>query len=196
MMPMNIWAVGRNYADHAKELNNPIPSTPMIFLKSGACLTEDSDILLPDWDSEIHYELELILKLGQELAPTHFALALDLTDRKAQQKAKAEGLPWTQAKSFKNSCPKTPWIDWNPNKWEKIRFSLKIDGTLVQSGHPGQMIFSWQSLLEHVKKYYPVQPGDLLLTGTPAGVGPLVNGQKLEAFLNESKVFTWLIKRP
>ncbi|AGH95873.1 fumarylacetoacetate hydrolase family protein [Pseudobdellovibrio exovorus] len=180
----NIWAVGRNYANHARELNNEIPTTPVFFLKSGNCLETNSVIHLPTWSAEVHYELELALWLDENLSYSHFTLALDLTARDAQNQAKAKGLPWTLAKSFKGSCPIAPWVNLQEiESLDSLNFELFINKRSVQRGQSQDMIFKPQELLEYAKNHFPITAHDILLTGTPEGVGALRSGDSLDAIL-------------
>ena len=182
----NVWCAGRNYADHAKEMKAEIPKAPVIFLKSGTTVSAGSVIHLPAWSKEIHHELEIAFWLNENLEYSHFTLALDLTARDAQADAKKNGLPWTLAKSFKESCPMGQWLDIDsvPNL-ESLELELKINGETKQLGDVSQMIFSPQTLLNYVKEHFPVAAKDVILTGTPAGVGALKSGDKLEAILRD-----------
>ena len=179
----NIWAVGRNYLEHAKEMNAEIPKTPLFFLKAGSCIETSSQIQLPHWSNDVHHELELALWLDSELKASHISLALDLTARDAQSLAKAKGLPWTQAKSFKAACPLGPWVPLEDLSLPTLHFSLEKNGKIVQQGQYADMIFKPERLIEHVKNFYPVCPHDVILTGTPEGVGPLKSGDTLRALL-------------
>lgn len=182
----NVWAAGRNYADHAKEMKAEIPKAPVVFLKAGTSISSGSVIHLPKWSHEIHHELEIAFWLNEQLEYSHFTLALDLTARDAQSDAKKNGLPWTLAKSFIDSCPMGPWIDMAsvPNL-ESLQLELKINNETKQLGDVTDMIFSPQTLLNYIKNHFPVAPSDVILTGTPAGVGPLKNGDKLEGILRD-----------
>lgn len=186
-MIRNIWAVGRNYAEHAKELGNDVPSEPLIFLKAGSCAVFTPQIPWPSWTKELHHEIELALEFGQDLQFSRAALALDLTDRAAQNRLKAKGQPWTLAKSFLGACPLSATLPWAQIATEKeLGLSLKVNGELRQEGLISQMIFPPEVLRQYVLKHFPVVPGDFLLTGTPAGVGPLHPGDQLEAQLLNS----------
>lgn len=195
-MIRNIWAVGRNYADHAKELGNSVPSEPFIFLKAGSsALIDQEEILLPKWCEEVHHELEIALRFDEQLNFSEMALALDLTERKKQNQLKEKGLPWTLAKSFTNSCPLSKSFPFaNINDLKNADLMLKINGEIRQQGNTNQMIFSFDILADFVKTHFPVCAGDWLLTGTPAGVGKLNPGDKLEAYLNQKLITKWLIK--
>jgi 2-keto-4-pentenoate hydratase/2-oxohepta-3-ene-1,7-dioic acid hydratase in catechol pathway len=180
----NIWAVGRNYAAHAAEMKAEAPSTPFFFLKAGACLETGSKLQLPEWSKDVHHELEIAYWLDENLNFSHVGLALDLTARDAQSLAKSKGLPWSLAKSFKSACPLSPWIGLHeiPSA-EDLSFSLHKNNQLAQQGHISQTIFKPSELLSYLKKHFPVGPYDVVLTGTPEGVGPLRSGDSLEAAL-------------
>lgn len=195
-MIRNIWAVGRNYSDHAKELGNEVPSEPMIFLKAGSCATlAEREIILPSWTQDIHHELELALKFNTDLQISEACLALDLTARSVQNALKAKGHPWTLAKSFQGSCPLTSFFPVeNMQSLQAIELSLKVNGQLRQKGSTAQMIFGFEELIDFVKKHFPVVPGDLLLTGTPAGVAALNKGDLVEAELAGKIKHTWTVR--
>lgn len=180
----NIWAVGRNYADHAAEMKAEVPKAPMIFLKAGTSAEAGSKITLPKWSKDVHYELELAYRVDENLSFSHITLALDLTARDAQAEAKKSGAPWTLAKSFTGSCPMGSWVSLDEiANSEEIHFNLKINKQLKQSGHSKSMIFSPEILLQYVKNHFPVVASDVLLSGTPSGVGSLTSGDNLEATL-------------
>lgn len=182
----NIWCVGRNYSDHAKEMNAEVPASPLFFLKSGSCLNHTSIIKLPSWSKNIHHELELAFLLDENLDFSHLSLALDLTARDKQDIAKKLGQPWTLAKSFQGACPIGSWLDLsNIKNLESVQFTLKINGEMRQQARATSMIFSPTTLLAEAKKCFPLQSHDILLTGTPAGVGTLEPGDKVEAVLSE-----------
>jgi 2-keto-4-pentenoate hydratase/2-oxohepta-3-ene-1,7-dioic acid hydratase in catechol pathway len=180
----NIWAVGRNYAEHAKEMKAELTKTPMFFLKAGSCITSGKKITLPRWSNDVHHELEIAFLVDENLNYSHVTLAVDLTARDAQSAAKSKGQPWTQAKSFAGACPIGDWI---PLKGiadlNSLNFSLNKNGETVQKGAYTSMIFKAEVLLNHVKSFYPLCPYDVILSGTPEGVGPLKPGDTLSASL-------------
>jgi acylpyruvate hydrolase len=182
-MIRNIWAVGRNYADHAKELGNALPSAPLIFLKAGSTASVGAANFVLHADAlEVHHELELGLVFDEKLEITRACLALDLTDRPRQNKLKEKGEPWTLAKSFKGSCPLSHFFP--VTNFEELRdfeLFLRVNGELRQHGKVSQMIFNSETLVAFVKQQFPVCPGDVLLTGTPSGVGPLHRGDHVQA---------------
>jgi acylpyruvate hydrolase len=182
----NIWAVGRNYSEHAEELNNPVPESnedPMIFLKAGSCVVENEKTFsLPDFTADIHHECEIAFRFGAGLKLTEMTLALDLTAREVQAKLKEKQHPWTLAKSFKAACPIGPLVRIpNDLDLENIAFSFAVNGEIRQSGNSKDMINSVHKLREYVLSRFPVAEGDLLLTGTPKGVGLLRKGDRLAA---------------
>lgn len=193
-MTTSIWCVGRNYKAHAAELNNPVPQTPLIFLKSGACLNSTGRIQLPTWTGDIHHECELAVKLGPQGHPTHVALALDLTARSLQSELKKRGEPWTAAKSFAGACPISTFIPLaNFSQFEGLKFTLLKNEQPVQSGTPKDMIFDLTTLLSHIKQFYPITEGDVVLTGTPEGVGPLQKGDVLRGSIEGLLDVTWSV---
>ena len=177
-MPKNIWAVGRNYSDHAKEMNAPVPKEPMVFLKSGSCLVHDRTVPLDTRLLPVHHELEIAYRLDDHLEPSEMALALDLTARTQQGHAKENGLPWTLAKSFRNSCPISHFVP-VPKNLPVIAFELMVNGQVRQSARSTDMIFDVNVLLKHLISFFPVESGDIVLTGTPSGVGSVMPGDTL-----------------
>ncbi|MBL7555616.1 MAG: fumarylacetoacetate hydrolase family protein [Bdellovibrionaceae bacterium] len=192
---MSIWCVGRNYADHAKELGNTVPSQPLFFLKSSACIVHGSRMTYPDAVLSLHHELEMAFRFDEKLRLSHIALALDLTDRERQNALKAKGEPWTLAKSFKGSCPISPWIPFDSN--EIYTFELQINGQTKQVGDQNLMIFKLPDLVSFLKRHVPVSEGDILLSGTPAGVGSIQKGDVLKSMLKNQKqqiLIEWTLK--
>ncbi len=184
VLTKNIWAVGRNYSKHAKEMNSEVPTEPFFFLKAGTTIETSSKITLPLWSKEVHHEIEIALWLDENLNYSHLSLALDLTARDAQNSAKTKGLPWTLAKSFTGACPIGPWISLSEiTNFESLSFELIKNGQKAQFGQSLEMIFKPQQLLEYLKMHFPLAPYDVILTGTPEGVAMLKNGDNLEATL-------------
>ncbi len=186
--PQNIWCIGRNYAEHAKELGNPVTTVPLIFLKAVGCLSDSTNIVLPKDLEEVHHELELVLRFSSDLKPGNFcfdglALGLDLTNRKAQSELKAQGHPWELAKSFINAAPISPFFPVQHQEFQNFSFQLKVNQKTVQTGRTDHMLFTPIQIAQYLLQHFPVQPGDYLFTGTPAGVGPLRRGDDLEAVL-------------
>lgn len=194
-MIRNIWAVGRNYADHAKELGNKVPTEPMIFLKAGSCASIAApEIKLPEWSKDVHYEVELALRFEQNLQINEAAVAIDVTERAMQSELKAKGHPWTLAKSFKDSCPLSKFFPVkNLDELKNLDLILKVNGEVRQNGNTAQMIFSLETMIAYVLKHFPVVPGDVLLTGTPAGVGAMKVGDTLEAEILGKARHSWKV---
>lgn len=188
--------VGRNYAEHAKELNNPIPSTPILFIKPATAVSPFSEVInLPHELGECHYETELAVLIGKQLtkaapegiddAIAGYGLALDLTLRTVQSELKAKGHPWEIAKSFDGSCPLSSFVKPRELKdGSNIEFQLKINNELRQHGKTSDMITAIKPLIAYISQHFTLMPGDVVLTGTPAGVGLLESGMTLEARLN------------
>lgn len=191
---MTLWCVGRNYRDHAKELNNPVPLQPLIFTKSSSCLVFDQTIDLPAWAGEIHHECELAVQLGDQLKPQSLALALDLTARQVQEQLKKKGEPWALAKSFTGACPMSKPIPF-PQDFSSLTFEFYKNSKLVQKGFVGDMIFPLTELLSYLKNHFPLTAGDWILTGTPAGVGPLNAGDQLQAQIPGRLEAQWTVTR-
>ena len=197
-----IVCVGRNYADHAKEMNSPVPTTPILFMKpSTAAVSLSEGIQLPSADlGECHYETEISILIGSPLknasifdvqqAIIGVGIALDLTLRDLQKELKSQGHPWERAKAFDGSCPLSPFI---PRKdieaLDEIPFSLTIDGNIKQQGHSKDMVFGIEWLIAFMSQEFTLLPGDVVLTGTPSGVGALEKGQNLEFNLDNNQLF-------
>ena len=194
-MGMSLWAVGRNYEDHAKEMQAEKPASPLIFLKASSCLSRSKKIILPNFSQSIHHEIEVAIQLSENLQPLQIALALDLTARDIQSQAKQKGLPWALAKSFKGSCPMGPWIPYQNQEWfDSLNFELLVNGEKRQAGKTSDMIFSITEILKHLQAHFPLLPGDIVLTGTPAGVGPLRSGDQLLSRLMGKDYQSWLVE--
>ena len=203
---MKIICVGRNYADHAKELGNDIPDEPVIFMKpKSALLQSHTPFYYPEFTNELHYECELVLRVcknGKYIQERHagnyyngIAVGIDFTARDIQDELKKKGLPWEKAKAFDNSAAIGKFIDITPDLNRKnINFCLYKNKELVQQGNSGKMIFSFDSIVEHISNYFSLNIGDLIFTGTPAGVGECVVGDELEGFIEEQKLLTLEIK--
>lgn len=187
-LTQNIWCVGRNYADHTKEMHASIPKTPLIFLKSGNCLNPNSTIQLPEWSKDIHHEIELAFLIDENLSFSHITLALDLTARDAQNSAKKKGDSWTLAKSFHGACPVGSWISILDIKdLMSLNFFLKKNNIIVQQTLVSDMLFKPPQLLSFIRDHFPIAKNDIILTGTPAGVGPIYIGDVLHAEIHSEK---------
>ncbi len=192
---MKIICIGRNYADHAKELNNPVPQSPLIFMKpSSALLVNNKPLYYPEFTKDLHYETEVVLKIDrngrhvqEEFAHKYYsqiALGIDFTARDLQRKCKEKGHPWEIAKGFDGSAVLSPFMALEEIKREDgIEFFLRKNGEEVQRGITGNMLFSFDRLIAEVSRYFKLHMGDLIYTGTPAGVGPVQIGDELEGFV-------------
>ena len=196
---MKIFCVGRNYAEHAKELGNALPEAPVIFMKPDtALLAPGAKFEYPSFTSDLHYEIELVLRIGKSAKNIAAANALscvdaitvgiDFTARDVQAGLKSKGLPWEKAKAWDNSAIVGEWKPFNADASE-ILFSLTKNGQKAQMGTTQDMIYSFETLLEHISGYFTLSPGDLVYTGTPAGVGPCLPGDTLAGFLGDEKLF-------
>ncbi|MDR5876601.1 fumarylacetoacetate hydrolase family protein [Halomonas sp. CUBES01] len=187
--------VGRNYTDHAKELDNPVPSEPLLFIKPATSVVDIKQPLAPPFHrGEIHYEIELALLVGKTISDatpdeasasiTGLGLALDLTLRDVQSQLKEKGHPWEIAKAFDGACPLSPFLPLSrvPN-WNALAFTLEIDGEERQHGEGADMIFTIPTLLAEMSRHFTLEPGDVILTGTPSGVGELPRGATLRMTL-------------
>lgn len=195
MIIHNIWAIGRNYAEHAKELGNEIPSEPLIFLKAGStAVFNTAEFAIPSWAQDVHHEVELALKFNDQLKIDKAAVALDLTERTLQQKLKTKGSPWTLAKSFTNACPLSDFFAIHSlHELNKLDISLTVNGELRQKGNTSQMIFTLEQQVEYILTHFPVCPGDVLLTGTPSGVAALKRGDQLIAEISGKIRKSWKV---
>ncbi|OLU31125.1 isomerase/hydrolase [Pseudomonas sp. PA15(2017)] len=184
--------VGRNYAEHAKELNNPLPTEPMLFIKPGSCVVPlEGGFSIPQDRGSVHYEVEIAVLIGKPLsrkpseeevldAISGFAPALDLTLRDVQNKLKDKGHPWEPAKSFDGACVLAPFVPGDAiSELSDIGIRLTINGDVRQDGTSGDMIFPIVPVIQEMAGHFNLQPGDVILTGTPAGVGPLNTGDEL-----------------
>jgi len=203
---MKIIAIGRNYAEHAKELNNPVPGVPVIFMKPDtALLRENKPFYHPDFSEDIHHEIEVVLKISKEgknisekFAPNYFeeiALGVDFTARDIQARHKEKGLPWELAKSFDNSAPVSLFV--TKSKFadlKNLNFRLDVNGQTRQQGNTSYMLFSFEYIIAFVSKYITLKKGDLIFTGTPAGVAKVNIGDRLEGYLEDEKMLDFYVK--
>ena len=203
---MKIICVGRNYAAHAKELGNEIPTEPVIFMKpKSALLQSHTPFYYPEFTNELNYECELVLRVcknGKYIQERHAAsyynaitTGIDFTARDIQNQLREKGLPWEKAKAFDNSAAIGKFIDITPGFNRKnINFSFYKNKELVQQGNSGDMIFSFDVIIEHISNYFSLNIGDLIFTGTPAGVGECVVGDELEAFVDKEMLLKLEVK--
>ncbi|RZJ79054.1 MAG: FAA hydrolase family protein [Flavobacterium sp.] len=203
---MKIIAIGRNYAAHAKELNNEVPTKPIIFLKPDtAVLKDNKPFYIPEFSSDIHYELEILLKvckegkhIAEKFAHNYYeeiGLGIDFTARDIQSEHKAKGLPWELAKAFDNSAvvsnflPKADYAD-----MYNLNFELQINKESRQIGHTANLLFSFEKIIAFASQYITLKKGDLIFTGTPEGVGKVNAGDQLEAWLEGKQLLNFNVK--
>lgn len=203
---MKIFCVGRNYADHAKELGNAVPEEPVIFMKPKTALMQsNAPFYYPEFTNELHYEAEVVLRICKngkyiDEGSAHkyydaFTIGIDFTARDVQAELKKKGLPWEKAKAWDNSAIIGRWIPFTDElRNAPILFSLQKNKETVQSGTTEDLIFSFDEIVSHISQYFSLNIGDLIYTGTPAGVGECVTDDVLEGFYGKEKVFALEIK--
>lgn len=202
---MKIFCVGRNYPEHARELNNAIPDAPVIFMKPPTALLKGNDFYYPEFSKDIHYECELVYRVGkngkhieEKFASKYVngvTVGIDFTARDIQSEQKKKGLPWEIAKAFDNSAVISEFVEISSLKnLSSIKFQMKKNGEIVQEGDSAEMIFNIEKIISYLSVYFTLQQGDLIFTGTPAGVGPISIGDKLEGYLEGEKKFEIAIK--
>lgn len=202
---MKIFCVGRNYSEHAKELNNEIPEAPVIFMKPPTAILKGKDFYIPEFSSDVHYECELVYRVcknGKHIEP-QFAgkyidavtVGIDFTARDVQANQKKKGLPWEIAKAFDNSAVVGEFLPISelPDN-QSVKFNMQKNGADVQIGDSAMMIYPIAELVAYLSKFFTLQQGDLIFTGTPAGVGPVAIGDVLTGFLEGTKRFEINIK--
>ncbi len=202
---MKIICIGRNYSEHAKELKNEIPDKPVVFLKPQTALLKDNKpFYYPEWTKDLHYETELVLKvckqgkyIDEKFASKYFdevTVGIDFTARDLQSQQKTKGLPWEIAKAFDNSAVIGEFRKVTIDGDNGINFSMNLNGVEVQKGNTNDMMFSFEKIIAYASQFFTLQTGDLIFTGTPAGVGAVKIGERLEGFLESEKVFDFEIK--
>ncbi len=192
---MKIICIGRNYAEHAKELNNAIPTEPVFFMKPDTALLKDGEpFYYPDFTKDLHHEIEIVIKINkvgkyidEQFAHKYYeeiGLGIDFTARDLQAKAKEKGLPWEKAKAFDGSAPIGKFINKSQlGDLSAIDFELKVNGVAKQIGNTKDLLFSFDKIISYVSQFVTLKVGDLIYTGTPEGVGPVVVGDKLQGFV-------------
>lgn len=203
---MKIFCVGRNYSEHAKELNNVVPESPVIFMKPATALLKDgAPFYYPEFSKSIHYECELVVKINkngkhiqEKFAHKYFdeiTVGIDFTARDLQNNLKTKGLPWELAKGFDGSAVLGNFISLENISLEKgIHFSLKKNDIIVQQGNSNDMIFSIEKIIAFISSYFTLQKGDLIYTGTPAGVGEVAIGDSLQGFIGDTLLMECVVK--
>jgi 2-keto-4-pentenoate hydratase/2-oxohepta-3-ene-1,7-dioic acid hydratase in catechol pathway len=202
---MKILAVGRNYVEHIAELNNEKPDQPVIFSKpETAILKNNEPFYYPAFSEDIHHEVEIILKVSkmgknieEKFAHRYYdeiGLGIDFTARDIQSKLKAKGLPWDLAKGFNDSAPISSFVSKEGFDMQNINFSLDINGERKQTGNTGMMLYSFDYLISFISQYFTLKTGDLIFTGTPAGVSPVKIGDRLVGKIEDSVMFDFEVK--
>lgn len=202
---MKIICIGRNYADHAKEMNAPVPGAPMFFMKPDTAVLKDgNDFYHPDFSNDIHYECELVVRINkvgkniqEKFAHKYYSevtLGIDFTARDLQSVCKEKSHPWEIAKAFDNSAALSNQFISVDQLSNPITFEFQKNGETVQKGTTDDMIFTIDRLIAHISKFITLKVGDLIFTGTPAGVGPITIGDRLEGFLEGEKMFEFRVK--
>ena len=202
---MKIICIGRNYAEHAKELGNEIPENPVIFMKPDtAVLKKGCDLYLPEFSNDVHYELEVVVKISkggkyiqEENASKHYdeiALGIDFTARNLQSQLKGKGLPWELAKGFDGSAVVSDFYSKENFDLKNLKFQLKKNKEMVQDGNTNLMLFSPDQIIAFVSQYFTLRVGDLIYTGTPKGVGKVEENDELELFMEGEKVLSLRIQ--
>lgn len=179
---MKVLCVGKNYARHAAEMGGTSPESPIWFWKPDTAIVGDGEPLrIPEGVGEVHHEVELAVRVGHDGAPDAFTVAVDVTARDLQAAAKRDGRPWAQAKGYDTFCPLGAWRPAAGVDLQDLRLRLAVDGEVRQDGRTGDMTWSVEELLGHAATWTTLRPGDVLLTGTPEGVGPVLPGQEMVA---------------
>lgn len=203
---MKILCIGRNYALHAKELGNDIPQEPVFFLKPDTAISpKGHPFFIPDYSNNIQYEVELVIKINklgkhieERFANKYYqeiGLGIDFTARDIQQELKNQGLPWEKAKGFDGSAViSRSFINKNELNLDNIHFSLQKNKEVVQEGQSKNMLFNFDKIIAYLSQFYTLKIGDLIYTGTPAGVGQVSAGDELEGYIEKQKMFRVLVK--
>ncbi len=202
---MKIICIGRNYIEHAKEMKSDVPTTPVFFMKPETSLLQrNQPFYIPDFTNEVHYETEVVIKINrlgkhieEKFAHRYYSelgLGIDFTARDLQQVCKEKGLPWEIAKAFEHSAPLTETFVNKEELPDNIKFWLDINGSIVQRGETKDMIFSFDRIISYVSKFFTLKIGDLIYTGTPAGVGPVKIGDRLKAYMEDRLMLDFEIR--
>lgn len=192
---MKIICIGRNYAEHAKEMKSDVPTEPVYFMKPDTSLLKEGDFYIPEFTKDLHHEIELVLKISkagkhieEQFAHKYYdeiGLGIDFTARDIQSKCKEKGLPWEKAKAFDNAAPIGDFVKKEElGDLNNINFELKINGQSRQVGNSKDLIFSFDRVISYISQFVTLKTGDLIYTGTPEGVGQVKIGDRMEGFIN------------
>lgn len=202
---MKILAIGRNYAEHIKELNNENPGEPVVFMKPDTALLKNNEpFYYPEFSEDIHFEAEILIKIAKEgkyiqekFAHKYYneiGIGIDFTARDLQQKLKEKGLPWLLAKGFNGSAPVSEFVPKDRFDLQNLNFSLRLDGQVRQEGNTRMMLFKVDFLISYLSQFFTLKKGDIIFTGTPKGVGAVQKGNVLTAFIENQKMLECEIK--
>ena len=203
---MKLLCIGRNYAKHIEELANEKPDHPVVFLKpDSSILLKKHPFVIPEFSKDVHYEVEILVKIkkigkyiDKKFAHTYYdeiGLGIDFTARDLQSDLKAKGLPWEKAKAFDGAAVIGNWLPKsNFENVDNIAFSLQKNDTVVQDGNTEQMLWKIDELISYVSQYFTLKIGDIIFTGTPAGVGPVAVNDKLKGFIGDIEMFSIQVK--
>ncbi|TBN04867.1 FAA hydrolase family protein [Hyunsoonleella flava] len=203
---MKLICIGRNYTEHIAELENEKPTDPVVFLKPDtAILLKKQPFFIPDFSDDVHHEVEVLVKINRvgkhidkKFAHKYYdeiGLGIDFTARDLQRKLKQKGLPWEKAKAFDGAAVIGKWLSKNEfTDINAIEFSLKKNDNIVQKGNTSHMLWKIDELIEYVSKYFTLKIGDIIFTGTPAGVGKVVANDKLKGFIGDKELFSITVK--
>jgi 2-keto-4-pentenoate hydratase/2-oxohepta-3-ene-1,7-dioic acid hydratase in catechol pathway len=203
---MKIICIGRNYAEHAKEMKSEVPTEPVFFMKPDTALLKDNEpFYFPDFTNDLHHEIEVVLKIskvGKHIAEAfahkyyeELSVGIDFTARDLQAQCKAKGLPWEKAKSFDGSAPIGKFVKKSElGDLQNLHFDLSINNELRQKGNTNDLLFSFDKVIAYVSQFVTLKVGDLIFTGTPEGVGPVAIGDKLKGTLNSVELFCFEVK--
>lgn len=203
---MKLICIGRNYTEHIKELENEKPKDPVVFLKPDtAILLKKQPFFIPDFSDDVHHEVEILVKInrvGKHIAKKfahkyygEIGLGIDFTARDLQAQLKTKGLPWEKAKAFDGAAVVGNWLNVNTiGDVNNINFSLQKNNTVVQQGNTANMLWKINELIEYVSKYFTLKIGDIIFTGTPAGVGKVMPNDKLKGFIENKQMFSITVK--
>ena len=203
---MKLICIGRNYTEHIKELENEKPTDPVVFLKPDtAILLKKQPFFIPDFSDDVHHEVEILIKINRvgkhidrKFAHKYYkeiGLGIDFTARDLQSQLKEKGLPWEKAKAFDGSAVVGNWLPVSAMKdVNDIGFSLQKNEDIVQKGHTSFMLWKIDELIEYVSKYFTLKIGDIIFTGTPAGVGKVFANDKLKGFIEDKELFSITVK--
>jgi len=203
---MKLICIGRNYTKHIEELENEKPTDPVVFLKPDtAILLKKQPFFIPDFSDDVHYEVEILVKINRvgkhinkKFAHKYYeeiGLGIDFTARDLQSKLKEKGLPWEKAKAFDGAAVIGKWLPVNAiQDVDAIEFSLKKNDKIVQNGNTSHMLWKIDELIEYVSKYFTLKIGDIIFTGTPAGVGKIIANDELKGFIENKEMFSIKVK--